>query len=45
MYDFLIKYLPQPLAEFLTGIWFTVLICLVLFAAFEPQGTFRYAGF
>jgi hypothetical protein len=32
------------MARILTGLWFALLIVLVLFFAIEPQGDFRYGN-
>jgi hypothetical protein len=44
LYVRLCAVLPPPLARILTGMWFALLIVLVLFFAIEPQADFRYGN-
>jgi len=45
IHHFLSRYLPPVLANALTGLWFAFLLCLVLLAAANPAGEFRYTDF
>ena len=42
MYRLLSKVLPEPLANALTGLWFALVLAIVLLFASVPQGEFRY---
>lgn len=42
MYDWLERRLPPHAAAILLGVWYAILVVLVLYSAFEPQATFRY---
>ena len=44
MYQVLSAYLPRPLAEIVTALWFAILILLVLIFAYVPQAEFRYGN-
>ena len=42
VYVFLRRHLPEGAAVALTGVWFGLLIFLVIYCSLEPQAAFRY---
>ncbi|HEX5078207.1 MAG TPA: hypothetical protein VFV80_03585 [Geminicoccaceae bacterium] len=42
MYAFLRRWLPEGPATMLVGLWYALLIVLVLWSLVEPQAEFRY---
>ena len=44
IYTRLAARLPRHLAMALTGLWFALLILLVIFLSFEPHVEFRYGN-
>ena len=45
VHQFLSRYLPPVLANALTGVWFAFVLALVLLAASNTSGEFRYTDF
>jgi hypothetical protein len=42
MYAFLRRHLPCLVADCVCALWYALLICAVLYCAFEPQTTLSY---
>jgi hypothetical protein len=45
MYEFLLQYFSRKWSTFLTGIWYLVLILLILYMSLTPEGELRYLNY
>lgn len=45
MYAFLLKYLNQRWSKILTGLWYLILILLILYMSLSPAGELRYLNY
>lgn len=45
MYEFLLKYFGEKWGAILTGIWYILLILLILYVGLTPEGELRYLNY
>ena len=45
MYQFLLRYFPRLASDIIMSMWYTALILLVLYCAFEPKAEFSYLAY
>ncbi|WP_170110587.1 hypothetical protein [Flavilitoribacter nigricans] len=45
MYEFLQKYLSRKWSTVLTGLWYLMLILLILYMSLTPEGELRYLNY